>query len=134
VRGEVSAVPLLLGAAVLVWVAGFDILYALQDIDFDRSAGLHSIPARLGPGASVWISRFLHAGTVVLLAAVGLAAGRGWLYAAGVVLAAGLLAYEHSLVSPGDLSRLDMAFFNMNGWISVGIFLFTVADLTLVAK
>ncbi|MEK6814952.1 MAG: UbiA-like polyprenyltransferase [Nitrospirota bacterium] len=131
VRGEVSAVPLLLGGAVLLWVAGFDILYALQDIEFDRGEGLHSIPARLGPGASVWISRFLHAGTVVLLGAAGLAAGRGWLYGAGVIVAAGLLLYEHSLVSPADLSRLDTAFFNMNGWLSVGIFLFTVADVAV---
>lgn len=129
VRGEVSTVPLLLGAAVLVWVAGFDVLYALQDLEFDRGAGLHSIPARLGPGASVWISRFLHAGTVLLLAAVGSAAGRGWLYGAGVIVAAGLLLYEHSLVSPADLSRLDTAFFNMNGWLSVAVFLFTAADL-----
>lgn len=132
VRGEVSTVPLLLGAAVLVWVAGFDILYALQDLEFDRGAGLHSIPARLGPGASVWISRFLHVGTVLLLGAVGSAAGRGWLYAAGIVLAAGLLAYEHSLVSPDDLSRLDMAFFNMNGYLSAAVFIFTAADVAFM--
>ncbi|MBI3393577.1 MAG: UbiA family prenyltransferase, partial [Nitrospirae bacterium] len=134
VRGDLSAVPLLLGAAVLLWVAGFDILYALQDIDFDRRTGLHSIPARLGPGAGVWISRLLHAGTVVLLAAVGIAAGRGWLYAAGVVTAGVLLAYEHSLVSADDLSRLDTAFFNMNGYLSVAVFLFTAADVIFVGR
>ncbi|OGW60323.1 MAG: 4-hydroxybenzoate octaprenyltransferase [Nitrospirae bacterium RBG_16_64_22] len=134
VRGDLSAVPLLLGAAVLLWVAGFDILYALQDIDFDRRTGLHSIPARLGSGAAVWISRLLHTGTVVLLAAVGIAAGRGWLYAAGVVTAGVLLAYEHSLVSPTDLSRLDTAFFNMNGWLSVAVFVFAIADLTFVGE
>ncbi len=134
VRGDVATAPLLLGGAVVLWVAGFDILYALQDIDFDRSAGLHSIPARLGSGAAVWISRLLHAGTVVLLAAVGIAAGRGWLYAAGVVTAGVLLAYEHSLVSPTDLSRLDTAFFNMNGWLSVAVFVFAIADLTFVGE
>jgi 4-hydroxybenzoate polyprenyltransferase len=117
-----------LAAAVATWVAGFDILYALQDEAFDRAHRLYSVPAVRGAGAAVRAARVLHALTIVALAAVGVAVGAGWLYWAGVAVAAGLLLYEHSLVRPGDLSRLDAAFFTMNGVISIAFFAFVLAE------
>ena len=108
-----------LAVAVATWVGGFDILYALQDAPFDRAQGLHSIPASLGERGAFAVARALHVLTVVALAAAGLGAGAGWLYGAGVGVAAGLLLYEHALVRPGDLRRLDAAFFTMNGVISI---------------
>jgi 4-hydroxybenzoate polyprenyltransferase len=118
----------LLGVAVATWVAGFDILYALQDTTFDLSQGLHSIPAAFGARGAVRISRGLHVLAVAALAGVGAATGGGALYYGGVVLAALLLLYEHSLVSPDDLSRLDAAFFTMNGIISIAFFGFVLAE------
>ncbi|MEO5579097.1 MAG: UbiA-like polyprenyltransferase [Gemmatimonadaceae bacterium] len=117
-----------LATAVATWVGGFDILYALQDIDFDRSQELHSLPAALGERRALNFARALHVVTVAMLAAAGMAAGTGWLYAAGVAIAAVLLLYEHSLVKPGDLSRLDAAFFTMNGVISITFFAFVIAE------
>lgn len=119
---------LVLAAAVATWVAGFDILYALQDRSFDLEHGLHSIPASLGAERSVRMSQVMHVGTVASLAAVGWGSGAGWVYAAGVVLAASLLLYEHSLVKPDDLRRLDAAFFTMNGVISIAFFVFVLAE------
>jgi len=118
----------LLATAVATWVGGFDILYALQDIEFDCAPGLHSLPAALGESVALNVARSLHVTTVLCLAAVGLAVGAGWIYAAGVVVAAILLLYEHSLVKPGDLSRLDAAFFTMNGVISIAFFGFVLAE------
>jgi 4-hydroxybenzoate polyprenyltransferase len=117
-----------LAAAVMTWVAGFDVLYALQDLAFDRQAGLHSIPAALGERRALVVSRVLHAGTVAALAAVGGAVGAGWLYWVGVAVVAGLLVLEHSLVHADDLSRLDAAFFTMNGIISIAFFGFVLAE------
>jgi 4-hydroxybenzoate polyprenyltransferase len=117
-----------LAIAVASWVGGFDILYALQDIEFDCAQGLHSLPAALGEGNALWVARLLHVTTVVCLALVGWAVGAGWIYAAGVAIAAILLLYEHSLVRPGDLSRLDAAFFTMNGVISIAFFGFVLAE------
>lgn len=121
-------VLLVLAAAVASWVAGFDILYALQDERFDVEHGLHSIPAAFGAAGAVRISQVLHAITVASLVAVGLGTGAGWLYGAGVVVAASLLWYEHSLVKPDDLRRLDAAFFTMNGVISIAFFIFVLAE------
>ena len=121
-------VLLVLAAAVASWVAGFDILYALQDETFDMEQGLHSIPVSFGAAGAVRISQVLHAITVVSLVAVGWGTGSGWLYAAGVVVAASLLLYEHSLVKPDDLHRLDAAFFTMNGVISIAFFVFVLAE------
>lgn len=118
----------MLAAAVMTWVGGFDVLYALQDVAFDRQTGLHSIPAALGEHRALWIARLLHAGTVGALALVGSAVGAGWLYWAGVAVVAVLLLYEHSLVRPGDLSRLDAAFFTTNGIISIAFFGFVLAE------
>jgi 4-hydroxybenzoate polyprenyltransferase len=117
-----------LAVAVVTWVAGFDILYALQDVSFDRENALHSVPVAFGESGALAVARLFHALTVIALSLVGLAAGAGWLYAAGVVVAAILLLYEHSLVRVGDLSRLDAAFFTMNGIISIAFFGFVLAE------
>ena len=117
-----------LASAVGTWVGGFDILYALQDVHFDREHGLHSVPAALGETAALGVARALHVVTVLALALVGVAAAAGWVYFAGVGVAAALLLYEHSLVRPGDLSRLDAAFFTMNGIISIAFFGFVLAE------
>lgn len=129
VTGTLQGVPVLLGCAVMLWIAGFDIIYALQDESFDRSAGLHSLPQRLGASRALMVSRLLHLGMVALLVWLGAAAGLGVVYFLGVAGVAMLIAYEHSLVSPGDLSRVNMAFFTLNGWISIGLFCFVAADL-----
>lgn len=120
-----------LGLAVLVWTAGFDVLYALQDLEFDRAAGLHSIPQRLGPGPALRLAARLHLALVVLLALQIPLFGLGLWYALGLAAASVLLLYEHALVTPSDLSRLDAAFFTMNGVISVVMFSATVLDVLL---
>ncbi len=117
-----------LAAGVSSWTAGFDILYALQDEEFDRAERLHSVPVVFGPRGALAIARGLHVLTIVSLAAVGVAVPVGWLYAVGVLVAAGLLLYEHSLVRGDDLSRLDAAFFTMNGVISLTFFGFVLAE------
>jgi len=127
-----------LATAVVTWGAGFDVLYALPDIAFDRAHGLHSIPAALGERAAIAVSRGLHALTVLSLALVGVGAYSGntvatQLYWAGVLVVAALLMYEHSLVKPGDLSKLDAAFFTMNGVISLLLFGFVLAGRLSVA-
>jgi len=119
-----------LGAAVAVWIAGFDVFYSLFDRDVDVSQGLESVAARFGVEGAFWGARLLHLATVTLLAAVGLGLGLGWLYWVGVAVVAVLLAYEHSLVSPADLRRLDAAFFTVNGVISVVFFAFVLAEAT----
>jgi 4-hydroxybenzoate polyprenyltransferase len=121
----------LLGAAVAFWVSGFDVLYALFDLDHDREHGLHSIPARFGVPAAFAVARLCHVATVAFLLLAGLALGAGVLYWLGVLAVAGLLLYEHSLVSPRDTTRLDMAFFTMNGVISVTFFLSVLADVVV---
>ena len=118
----------LLGAAVALWVAGFDCFYALFDLDVDRAQGLHSIATRFGVRGAFAGARLAHAATVACLVGVGLGLPVGVLYWLGVAVVAALLAYEHSLVRPGDLSRLDAAFFTMNGVISVVFAAFVVAD------
>lgn len=122
IRGDVAPAPVLLGLAVLFWVAGFDILYALQDLEFDRGAGLHSIPVKLGVNGSLRLSRLFSVVMVALLIVVHLLLQPGPFFLAGIVLAALLLAYEQWLLRDGDLSKLDMAFFTMNGYISIIIF------------
>ncbi len=119
ITGSFHPVPLLLGLSVLLWVAGFDVIYACQDAEFDRKAGLHSIPSRFGLRSALMIARLLHAATVAGLIAVGIVGELHPVYWAGIVLIAGILIFEHRLVGPDDLSNLDMAFFNMNGIISV---------------
>jgi 4-hydroxybenzoate polyprenyltransferase len=120
-----------LGAAVAFWVAGFDLFYALFDLEVDRAQGLHSFPARFGVRAAFAAARICHAATVVALVVAGLGLSVGALYWLGVVAVGALLLYEHLLVSPQDRSRLDMAFFTMNGVISVTFFGFVLADVLL---
>lgn len=124
----VTAAPWLLVLGVGAWVAGFDILYSLQDQAFDREARLHSVPVALGIVGSLWVSGLLHVATVGCLLAAGLLLGAGWLYMAGVGLVAVILTYEHAIVRPGDLSRIDRAFFDLNGYVSVGFLLFVALD------
>jgi 4-hydroxybenzoate polyprenyltransferase len=119
---------LALALGVACWVAGFDIFYALQDIAFDKSQGLRSVPAAVGESRAIVTTRVLHVVSIAALAAVGFAVNAGGWYYAGVFIAAALLVYEHSLVSPGDLSRLDAAFFTMNGMISIAFFFFVLMD------
>jgi len=120
--GTVGAVPLVLAGAVATWVAGFDILYSLQDEDFDRGQGLRSIPVALGRVGAMWVSGLLHVLTVGLLAALPSLAPLAWPYWVGWVLITGVLAYEHWLVRPSDLSRIDKAFFDLNGYVSLLFF------------
>ncbi|MGK2907298.1 MAG: UbiA-like polyprenyltransferase [Desulfuromonadales bacterium] len=127
-RGDIGWPVVVLGLAVLFWVAGFDIFYALQDYEFDRARGLFSIPSRFGVNRSFQITRLFHVAMVALLVLLSFSEGLGVLYLLGVAVVAGLLIYEHMLVHPDDLTRLDAAFFNMNGYISVTILLFTLAD------
>ncbi len=130
-RGDVGWPVMVLGVAVLFWVAGFDIFYALQDYEFDRDNGLFSIPSRFGVERAFQITRLFHVVMILLLLMLFFSKGLGLIYLLGVFVVAGLLIYEHMLVSPEDLSRLDAAFFNMNGYISVTIFLFTLADAVI---
>ena len=131
IRGSLDPRVLLLTAAVTFWVGGFDVLYACQDFDFDRDAGLHSIPRYFGVRASLWIARGFHLVMVGLLVAVLLVFGLGKMAACGVLAVVLLLLYEHSLVKADDLSKLNAAFFTMNGIISVLFFGFVAGDLLL---
>jgi 4-hydroxybenzoate polyprenyltransferase len=122
VRGGFDPPVFVLWFALTVWIAGFDLIYACQDVEFDRAEGLHSVPARFGVAAALRIAKVCHILTIAAFAALGVLMGLGFLYWAGVTMVAGLLVYEHSLVSPSDLSRLDVAFFNINGYIAVILF------------
>jgi len=129
VSGEITFISLILCIAVIFWVAGFDILYALQDREFDVSFGLHSLPETLGVKKSLIIARFSHTFMLACLLALAYFAKLGMFYLAGVFIITSMLIYEHSLVKENDLSRLDMAFFNVNAYVSVVIFLFTLIDI-----
>jgi len=132
VTGRVETTPAVLGLAVLLWVAGFDILYALADIDFDRVSGLHSIPARFGTAGGMAISRVLHGLTLVLLFLLIPISGLRYFYLAGVIFASALLLYEHLLLIRYGLKRLDAAFFTANGILSIALFCFTLLDVLLL--
>lgn len=131
VSNELAWGPVLLGIGAGFWVVGFDVIYGTQDIDFDRGSGLHSIPARFGLPRALQAAKTFHLLTVAFIAAAGAAFGAGPLYYLGVLAFLLLVMYEHRLVSPGDLSRVNVAFFNMNGTISVVFFLFVMADVLL---
>ena len=130
-RSTIEWPILVLALAVLVWVAGFDIFYALQDLDFDRKQGLHSIPVRLGEKGAILLGKILHGLMVGLLLLLPQGLPLGMIYYAGIGVISLMIAWEHHLVKPGDLSKLDAAFFNMNGYISVTIFCFTLADVLI---
>lgn len=130
-RGEVDRGILLLGVAVMFWVAGFDLIYACQDVDFDREKHLFSVPARFGIRPALWLSGILHVAMMVLLITVARIEGLGWLAFLGLALVGILLAYEHGLVRPSDLSRVNAAFFNINGYVSVLFFATWAADVLI---
>jgi 4-hydroxybenzoate polyprenyltransferase len=129
VRGTLPWQAWALGGAVASWVAGFDVFYSLFDVEIDCEQGLHSIAVRFGERGAFAAARALHAVAVVCLIAAGLGLAVGWWYWLGVATVAALLVYEHLLVRPGDLRRLDSAFFRMNGVISVAFFAFVLADV-----
>jgi 4-hydroxybenzoate polyprenyltransferase len=131
IRGSLDPRILLLTAAVTFWVGGFDVLYACQDVDFDRANALNSIPQAFGVARALWVARGLHIAMLLLLFALAASFGLGKIAMAGIAAVALLLGYEHSLVLSGDLSKLNAAFFTMNGVISVVFFLFVGADLLL---
>jgi 4-hydroxybenzoate polyprenyltransferase len=122
VRAAFEPPALVLWLALTVWIAGFDLIYACQDVAVDRAQGLHSFPARFGIAPALAAARVCHALTVLAFVALGLMTSLGWAYWAGVLVVAGLLVWEHRLVSPTDLSRLGVAFFNVNGYIAVILF------------
>lgn len=128
VKGTFDLEILPLCFAVMFWVAGFDALYGLQDIDFDRKQGLYSIPSIFGVKASLWTARIFHFITIVLLLSIIPIFQLNVFYFTGILIASGLLLYEHSLVKPADLSKLNIAFFNMNGYISITVFVFTLVS------
>jgi len=131
IRGTLDLVPLVLGSAVLTWVAGFDIFYAMQDMEFDSEEGLHSIPRYLGVKGSLWVARLLHALTIAGLLYIYPAMGLNLIYLVGMALITAMIVYEHVLLKDGDLNKLDAAFFNMNGYISVTVFVFTAAAVCI---
>jgi len=129
VTGQPAWPPVLLGLAVMFWTAGFDIIYASQDVEFDRQTGLHSLPARFGIATSLQVSTVLHAFMVLLLLLLPLTMNLGWPYRIGVLAVAAILVFEHVIVRPDDLSRVNAAFFAANGWISAGLLAATAIDL-----
>ena len=124
ITGSLDWRMLILCAAVTLWVGGFDVLYACQDVDFDKEAGLYSVPKRFGIASALWIARFMHAGVVLLLGWLAASFGLPWPAWAGIIVVAALLGYEHSLVKADDLSKLNAAFFTVNGYISMLFLLF----------
>jgi 4-hydroxybenzoate polyprenyltransferase len=134
VAGSLDPRILWLTAAVTFWTAGFDVIYACQDYEFDTAEALHSVPRRLGIAGALWVARALHVLMVVCLLLLVYQLEMGALALAGVAAIVGLLAYEHSLVKANDLSRVNAAFFTMNGYVSVLFFLFWAADIFLLQR
>ena len=132
VAGQFNPAPVLLGVAVMSWVAGFDILYSCQDHEYDKGVGLHSIPVRFGLVGALRLARLLHVMTIVFMLAVGTVAGMRWIYFAGVGAITLLLCWEHRLVRPDDLTKVNTAFMTANSIISVAYFAFTLTDLLLL--
>ncbi|MCA0446317.1 MAG: putative 4-hydroxybenzoate polyprenyltransferase [Bacteroidetes bacterium] len=128
ITGEFDWVPVLLGFAVTVWIAGFDIIYACQDVNFDREVSLKSIPVRFGIEHSLLFARMLHGIMVLIMISVGLLVPSGWIYFAGMITLVILLTIEHRIVNPKDLSKINIAFFHLNSAISVVLFFFILAD------
>jgi 4-hydroxybenzoate polyprenyltransferase len=129
-RGELAWPPVVLGAAVMLWVAGFDMIYACQDVEVDSELGLHSVPAKLGIAGALRLAALCHLGMVLLLFGLPLVYPQlGWIYLAGIGCVALLLIYEHRLVRPDDLTRVNLAFFQVNAVVSIGLFLVGTLDL-----
>jgi 4-hydroxybenzoate polyprenyltransferase len=131
VSGRFEFAPFIIGVAVIFWLAGFDIIYAIQDIEFDKQEGLYSIPVKFGLTKGLVISAILHLFTIILLFYTGIYLHLGLWYWIGILLTSGLLIYEHAIITPKDLSRLNQAFFTMNGWVSVVLFGTTLLNFVL---
>jgi len=129
VTGKFALAPLILGAVVMLWVAGFDIIYGTQDIQFDRESGLFSIPARFGLKGALYISRGFHFIMILLLISLYFIMGLGWIYLVGIIISAGLLVLEHYMVSPSNEKKMKIASYNINQVVSVLIFIFTMIDV-----
>lgn len=129
VTGKMGFPSMVLSAVVMLWTAGFDIIYSLQDLEFDKKIGLYSLPSRLGPNTGLMISRLFHAGMLALLVWFGLLTDLGKVFYAGVALVALFLIYEQSLVAPNDIRRVNAAFFTMNGCISIALLAFVAVDV-----
>jgi len=134
IKGEFAFVPILLGLAVMLWTAGFDIIYACQDKDFDEKFRIHSIPKRFGIKRALQISYAMHLITVLVLLSLPLLTELKYIYLSGVGLVSILLVYEHAIVKPDDLSRVNLAFFTLNGMVSLGLMVMSVADIILFLK
>jgi 4-hydroxybenzoate polyprenyltransferase len=133
-RGDITQSPVILGLAVVLWVAGFDIIYSCQDVEFDRGESLYSIPKRFGVAAALWLSAMLHLVMLGMLGFLFWREGIGGIGFSGLTAVGLLLAYEHSLVRPTDLSRANTAFFTINGWISILLFSTTIIDLLRIGS
>ncbi len=131
IKGQFDWTPIILCFVVLLWTAGFDIIYACQDVNFDRKHGLHSIPARLGIRWALWVSSALHVVAVMLLFGISLVAELGLFYYIGVGIVVLIFVYEHAIVKPNDLSRVNLAFFTLNGMISLVLMALSIADILL---
>ena len=131
--GRFHPLPILLGLAVMLWIGGFDIIYALQDYEFDaQDSRLHSLPKRLGKARALLLSRLLHSAMIGILLSIGLLFGLHLLYFVGLGVVTLLIVWEQSLVKPNDLSRVNLAFFTINGWVSVSLFVFVLLDRMLI--
>lgn len=131
IKGQFDILPILLGLAVMFWTAGFDIIYACQDFNFDKRKGLHSIPVKLGIRVSLWISSGMHILTVCILISIGITSELGSTYLTGVGIVMAILIYEHAIVKPDDLSRVNLAFFTLNGMVSLVLMVLSIADLLM---
>lgn len=131
ITGKIELAPIILAACVTFWTGGFDIIYSLQDVEFDKKAGLFSLPKALGPAKALFVSRILHTLMLGILIWFGMATGLGIIYYVGIGLVALAIIYEHTLVSPNDLSKLNVAFFTMNGCVSLGLFVFAFLDVMI---
>ncbi|WP_144699369.1 UbiA-like polyprenyltransferase [Fictibacillus phosphorivorans] len=129
--GTLSPEAFLLFVGVLFWTAGFDVIYATQDAEYDKSHGLYSIPSAFGIANGLMTARWLHVASFIAFVSLGVVSGMGWIYYLGVFISGAIMVYEHSLVKPHDLSKLDVAFFTMNGVLSVVMFIFSVGDLLI---
>lgn len=131
IHGDVSLPVIVLGTSVAIWIAGFDVIYGCLDVDFDRAQGLHSMPVRFGIEQTLFFSKLMHALSIGGFIAVGVILGLSWPYFTGVLLAAGVLIYQHTIVSPNNLSAVSQKYFMRNGLVSIFIFLFTLLSLVL---
>jgi 4-hydroxybenzoate polyprenyltransferase len=131
VTGDLGPAPIMLGLAVAAWIAGFDVIYALLDVDFDRANDIHSVPARFGEARALWFTRALHSVAVALLVGAGVAAGAGALYMVGVALCGAVLLVENVIVRPGDTRRVQVAFAQSNGLLALVFLVFALAEVTL---